>query len=79
MSKSHKIHLIYHCGFEDKTEPFLISWFLKKNTEEGTAFLLYEWVKDSFIYAFFHLYIFVFLGPHLWHMEVHRLGVELEL
>ena len=22
---------------------------------------------------------FVFLGPHLWHMEVPRLGVELEL
>ena len=23
--------------------------------------------------------IFFFLGPHLWHMEVPRLGVELEL
>ena len=22
---------------------------------------------------------FIFLGPHSWHMEVHRLGVELEL
>ena len=25
------------------------------------------------------LYFFVFLGPHSWHMEVPRLGVELEL
>ena len=25
------------------------------------------------------LFCFVFLGPHLWHMEVPRLGVELEL
>ena len=25
------------------------------------------------------LYFFVFLGPHRWHMEVPRLGVELEL
>ena len=24
-------------------------------------------------------FVFVFLGPHLWHMEVPRLGVELEL
>ena len=23
--------------------------------------------------------LFVFLGPHLWHMEVPRLGVKLEL
>ena len=26
----------------------------------------------------FVLFYFVFLGLHLWHMEVHRLGVELE-
>ena len=25
------------------------------------------------------IYFFVFLGSHLWHMEVPRLGVELEL
>ena len=25
------------------------------------------------------LFIFVFLGPHLWHMEVPRLGVKSEL
>ena len=27
----------------------------------------------------FLIFIFVFLGPHTWHMEVPRLGVELEL
>ena len=26
-----------------------------------------------------YLFIFVFLGPHPWHMEVPRLGVEQEL
>ena len=25
------------------------------------------------------IYLLSFLGPHLWHMEVSRLGVELEL
>ena len=29
------------------------------------------------IYLFY--FIFVFLGPHLYHMEVPRLGVQLEL
>ena len=28
---------------------------------------------------YFFLFLFVFLGPHLWHMEVPRLGVTLEL
>ena len=25
------------------------------------------------------IYLFCFLGPHLWHMEIPRLGVESEL
>ena len=29
--------------------------------------------------SFFLFFVFVFLGPHLWPMEVPRLGVELEL
>ena len=34
-----------------------------------------------FMFYFFILFyfIYVFLGPHAWHMEVPRLGVELEL
>ena len=32
-----------------------------------------------FVYFLLLFYFFVFLGPHLWHMEVPRLGVELEL
>ena len=31
------------------------------------------------IFNFFFFFFFCFLGPHLWHMEVSRLGVELEL
>ena len=30
-------------------------------------------------YLFIYLFIYVFLGLHLWHMEVLRVGVELEL
>ena len=30
-----------------------------------------------FIYLF--IYLFSFLGPHAWHMEIPRLGVESEL
>ena len=33
----------------------------------------------SFIYLFIYFWSFVFLGPHLQPMEVHRLGVESEL
>ena len=29
--------------------------------------------------AFSWIFVFVFLGPHLWHMEVPRLGVKSEL
>ena len=32
----------------------------------------------GFIYLFIYLFIY-FLGPHLWHMEIPRLGVESEL
>ena len=42
------------------------------------------YIKDLYIYiknSFYYLFIFVFLpflGPFPWHMEVPRLGVELE-
>ena len=33
---------------------------------------------DEYLQSIFHFlfFIFCFLGPHLWHMEVPRLGVE---
>ena len=31
------------------------------------------------LFACFYVFCFVFLGPHPWHLEVPRLGVELEL
>ena len=30
------------------------------------------------VYIYIYIYIF-FLGPHLWHMEITRLGVQSEL
>ena len=36
--------------------------------------------RKSCFYLFIYLFIYlVFLGPHPWHMEVPRLGAELEL
>ena len=35
--------------------------------------------SDSSGFKFIYLFIFVFLGPHLQHIEVPRLGVESEL
>ena len=45
-----------------------------------TDFLSVACIKDPDRYKFFFIFtFFVFLGPHQWHMEVSRLGVELEL
>ena len=33
----------------------------------------------GFLFRFVCLFGFAFLGPNLWHMEVHRLGTKLEL
>ena len=41
-----------------------------------TLDMSYQYVK---YFLFFVLFCFVFLGPHLWHMEVPRLEVEWEL
>ena len=39
-----------------------------------------KFTDDNFRYLFIYLlFIFVFLGPHPWHMEVPQLGVESEL
>ena len=37
-----------------------------------------DWKRNS-IYVFFFFFCLVFLGPHLWHMEVPRLGFKPEL
>ena len=36
-------------------------------------------LKKIYIYIYIYICIFCFLGPHLQHMEVPRLGVESEL
>ena len=38
-----------------------------------------EMERESLSLLFIYLFIFCFLGPHLWHMEAPRLGVKLEL
>ena len=48
-----------------------------------TVIQLYSFLSDNrqFTqeYLFIYLFMFFFLGPHPWHMEILRLGVELEL
>ena len=41
--------------------------------------ILYQLSYSSWIVHGFCFFVFVFLGPNLWHMEVPRLGVKLEL
>ena len=36
---------------------------------------LYSWNHENSL-MYYYYYFFVFLGPHPWHMEVPRLGVE---
>ena len=51
--------------------------FIKLEIIWEVKYVFSKWISlcTSFLFFFF----FVFSGPHLWHMEVHRLGVELEL
>ena len=44
----------------------------------GEVWQLEKRLVSFFIYFFIFL-SFVFLGPHLWHMEIPRLGVHSEL
>ena len=44
-----------------------------------TAFLIVRDLEAVVFLFYFYLFIFGFLGPHLWHMEVPRLGVESKL
>ena len=41
------------------------------NVQANADFLLFEY--------FYFIFIFCFLGPHPWHMEIPRLGVESQL
>lgn len=35
--------------------------------------------SNNYYYCYYYLFFLIFLGPHLWHREVPRLGVESEL
>ena len=37
------------------------------------------WTSGHWAPAFVKMHLFIYLGPHPWHMEVPRLGVEFEL
>jgi len=41
--------------------------------------LLSSLLREPYLPFFFFFFFFCFLGPYLWHMEVPRLGIKLEL
>ena len=55
---------------------------LLKHEKLFTYPLQYLWLQVNYYPDYYDISLFaffVFLGPHVWHMEVLRLGVELEL
>ena len=42
----------------------------------GKNLMVLDWNKHKLMIFFFFFFSFVFLGPHWWHMEVPRLGVQ---
>ena len=52
------------------------AFWVVKATLIHTSVLVAQYFMSTINFLFFFL---VFLGPHPWHMEISRLGVELEL
>ena len=50
---------------------------LRERTAPGSFFSMQK--RGIFCFVFVFAFFLCFLGPHLWHMEVPRLGVQLEL
>ena len=67
--------------WEAPSPPLIIAE--ESNTDwRNCTFKQFWHVVFSFVFSGFFfccLFVFCFLGPHSWHMEVPRLGVELEL
>ena len=57
---------------------FAVSFPLEKSLQYISIYVLIAYVTVV-LKIFIYLFIFVFLGLHLQHMEVPRLGVQLEL
>ena len=71
------------CGPEYFFYQYFLSVFLLNNPVHSTKTLLNNlqgsWIIFSFFFCLFCLFCFVFLGPHLWPMEIPRPGVQSEL
>ena len=65
------ICLLAFCFFVINTFWNLVDFWLILNPT-------YKYCTSLFLH-FIYLFIYLFLGPHLWHVEVPRLGVKLEL
>ena len=62
-----------------KTLKVLSSMFRLSGSGINLIFIWIWVLKYSFLFFYFHFYFYCFLGPHMWRMEVSRLGVESEL
>ena len=52
---------------------------LKENLLDAKFLIICNTKNILFLNKIFIFYFFVFLGPHPWHMEIPRLGIESEL
>ena len=64
---------LHRCSFQTNIRLYL-------NAPKDAGLTLSKEALFPFVsFPSFSKYSFYFLGPHLWHMEVPRLGIELEL
>ena len=57
-----------------------IQRILHKRNHIEHSFKVLKLTFKFYLFVYLCMYLFIyFLGPHLWHMDVPRLGVELEL
>ena len=59
---------------------YSVMWYIGYHTRSFRMISMWKWVgvfKQQFFFVC--LFVLFFLGLHLWHMEVPRLGIKLEL
>ena len=63
----------------ESPNPYIYSCDSQESPVGTFEFIVFECLSSSFCEFFFGVFVFVFLGPRMWHVKVCRLGVESEL
>ena len=74
-------HVLYLTDMTMKYTWYYIGSWIKKdiNKEKPKPRYFYWWILPNLFFFWFFFFFFAFLGLHPWHMEVPRLGFQLEL